>query len=273
MRLFCDAEVAAQERANLTLSQRERLEFYMGFNRSMLSRIDVGMSVIRGHLAPASRPNVNGYEADDSPVSACILKTLADGNTEREVAPLAQEGYALRLLTGAGVTADRTAAKEYLQQAAERWKYGSAAVRLARLHLEGSPKTQDVEKAERFAWLALESVATTPGGSVAPEEAIPILFDIYLSGKFAPRDTKAATALYTSLLRKRGLDAYLMAIGKKEPSILKAAQAELAAEALEKEFAADRRCTARKQRYDDCRIGVGSGYGRTLRVCGSAPSC
>lgn len=271
MRIFCDAEVVAQERATLSDKQRSRLEFYKGFNESIPFRIKVGYAAAYAHRDPSSRHNE--IDADNSPVSACLLKTLADGNDEKEIAPFAQEGYALRLLAGAGVPHDRATAIEYLTRAAERWRYGSAAVRLARLCLEDAPAPGAVERAMRFARLALDSNRTTPAGSVPPSDARQILFDIYLSGRYGPKNLAAAKEFYIEMAELGYDDSVMAEIGRRHPDFPKQVRERAGDRAAGEAAAASDRCFQRQQAYDRCRIRAGGGMGATLRACGPSPTC
>jgi hypothetical protein len=215
MRPFCDPEIAAQERASLNAEQASRLEFLKGFNKSMVDRIQVGYAVAFAHRSPPQRHNEIGV--DDSPVSACLLKALADGNNEKEIAPFAQEGYALRLLAGSGVEKNREEAKRYLERAALTWRYGSAAMRVAMLHLEDAPALGAVEGAVRFARIALASVGENPPGSIDPSPARAMLFEVYLSGKYGPKNIADAKELFIDLRRKGFNDKLMLDVARKHP--------------------------------------------------------
>ncbi len=157
--------------------------------------------------------------SDAFPFSACLLRILADEDRTREVAPFAQEAYALRLLAGDGVPRDRQAAIKYLTRASESWHYGSASIRLGRLYLEGKPTKDDVESAVHFLKRAVKLTMETPGGSANPADASEMLFDIYLDGKYRERDVPAATSLLRSLRARKRVDEGLNKAIEKYPTL------------------------------------------------------
>lgn len=186
---FCQAEIAAQESAQLTEEQRQALSYYKTFNINENSRYAVGTDLIRRHLDS----NQSNRKPDDSPVSACLLKLFADQAGEKPTSPLAQEAYALRLLEGSGVPRNRELAIEYLERSA-KWNYASAATHLGKLYLA---ENTSAGRAKGITWLEFavfeSSKSDSIGGwSAGPEKPINILFRTYISAK----DWTAAEDLY-----------------------------------------------------------------------------
>jgi len=187
---FCEAEIEAQDAAPLTPEQRSALSYYKTFNVNSNGRYAVGTELIRRHLDS----NQNGTKPDDSPVSACLLKTFADGANESPTSPLAQEAYALRLLEGTGVPRDQALAIQYLERAA-RWSYASAATHLGKLYL--ADKANPASRAQAISWLefaAFNSISADSVGSwsAGPVRPIDLLFNLYTAAK----DWTAAEDLY-----------------------------------------------------------------------------
>lgn len=214
MAKFCEAEIQAQEAAQLTAQERSYLEFYKSFNQSESSRYSVGTKLVRSHLDD----NRGGRQPDASPVSACLLKLLADESTHAETAAHAQEGYALRLLAGAGVPRNPGLAVAYLERAARRG-YPSAGMHLAKLHLAEPGRAGS--KAKAIHWL--EAVAfvdegkTVGGWSAGPDQPVDLLFDLLIADK----QFKAAEALYRRA-RSHGYGKSMLAFHLKQIPGLKA---------------------------------------------------
>lgn len=194
---YCVAEMEAQAALNLSPEQRERLEFYKTFNRN--DRYYVGQTLVRAHLV---KDDAASWKPDDSPVSACLLKLLADANSGAEGA-YAREAYALRLLAGTGVAKDRALAISYLERSSSL-DYRSAKMQLARLYLADKNNPESREKAVQ--WLeraATEFGSNEVGGwSANPADSVPLLFDIYLPSK-GPKDYAAAENFYRMLAAKK----------------------------------------------------------------------
>jgi hypothetical protein len=76
---FCEAEIQAQQAAELTVPERSDLEHHKAFNQSESSRCSVGTQLVRSHLDD----NRGGRQPDASPVSACLMKLLAGAGVAR----------------------------------------------------------------------------------------------------------------------------------------------------------------------------------------------
>jgi TPR repeat protein len=189
MTSYCEAEMAQQETAALTQKQRDALDYYKQFNANTNGRYAVGSELVRRHLDN----NEGGAKPDDSPVSACLLKSFADSANESPTSPYAQEAYALRLLAGSGVVRNKELAITYLERAAN-WGYPSASMHLAKLYLAEKNSPQSKQKA--VYWLehsAFNQGAKSVGGwSAGPDRAIDILFSMHIAAK----QYEAAEALY-----------------------------------------------------------------------------
>ncbi|MBI5720206.1 MAG: sel1 repeat family protein [Burkholderiales bacterium] len=184
---------------------------------------EVLRGVARAHLDKQDLP------AYDAGVTACLLEAGLRSRFE-EIAKVAHEGLAVRLLANRSAAADRERALALLEEAAKRWSYGSAAMRIANAHLEGKPSSASVERGVYWLERAVDYAPTTPAGSLDPGEATGRLFDIYLGGRGRPRDIDAAKALFKKVLARPRHEALLRDVMPKIPGLQEyLAQAEEAA--------------------------------------------
>lgn len=216
---FCESEIAAEEaRKNLSSNERSLLDYYKTFNSS--GRLSVGWAVTTAHLLPNAAARRGSLTVDQSPVAACLVRTLADGNHEAAVAPLAQEGYAIRLLQGAGVAKNVPLALEYLERAATTWHYGSASMRLADYYLAQPRDAGNLKLAT--AWLhraAIDAPSTPQGSSASPDGAAAQLFEIYLSGKYGKKDFASAESFFYAIRSQPRQQTMLLAVIPKIPGL------------------------------------------------------
>ena len=257
MNSYCEAEIRAQEAAPLTAQERSALDYYKGFNRSMEDRYNVVTELVRRHLDDQK----GGAKPDGSPVSACLLKTMADGNKESPTAPYAQEAYALRLLAGSGVARNQELAMIYLERAAQ-WRYASAAMHLAKLHLANRSNSGSKSKAIHWLEQAAFSVddKAVGGWSAGPEQPIDLLFDLLIADKNYP----AAETLYRRA-RKEQYGKSMLAFHLKRIPGLKARIEAEEAELAQASAARVRNCVEKTDWYSH---GEGRGSTVTTRqVC------
>ena len=209
-----------------------------------------------------SSPGQHRYYSDKFPLSACILTKISNVHF-KNMAAYAREGYALKLLAGDGVEKNVAEGIVYLQRAAESNNYGSAALRLGKLYLEGRLTPRDTGKAIYFLELAVRLAPQTPGGSLNPMDARGMLFDLYLNDRQRPRDINAAILLYKSIRSSKVLDdGLLRSVAAKEPAI---AQAEL--KLVEEENSRTQQTQDRRQqRIAECeRKNQFKGYSATVK--------
>jgi TPR repeat protein len=190
LKKYCEAEILAQESASLTSEEGQALAYYRTFNTSSSNRYAIGSELIRRHLDSNQGP----LKPDKSPVSACLLKTFADGSKESPTTPFAEEAYALRLLHGHGVPQDRAMAISYFERSAY-WGYPSAATHLARIYLADKSNPKNKEKA--VFWLDFAAFVgygpkSVGGWSAGPGKPIDLLFKVHIEAK----DWSAAEDLY-----------------------------------------------------------------------------
>lgn len=189
MTKVCEAVIQTQEASNLSAQARSALEYYKQINLSENGRYAVSMSL----LSEYHSDDTNRRQPDSSPVSACLLKWLADESRFREQAAHAQEAYALRLLAGTGVARNPELALEYLERSARRG-YQSAGMHLANWYLAQKPTA--AKKAKAIQWLEFTAFVdqgnVVGGWTAGPEQPIEVLFDLHIADK----NFKAAEALY-----------------------------------------------------------------------------
>jgi len=197
---YCLDEIDQYEKTKLSNEEASRLQYLKTFNTEN-GRYAVGMDVVRAHLNSSTTSNF--LKSDKSPVSACILKKLADAKQNNKVdAGYALEGYALKLLNGDGVKRDLPLAEKYLERSAVEGEYGSAAYRLAKIKLQGNPNPQDTGPAISWAFFALKYADTTPGGSEDPSQATALLQGV-VDKMVAKKNIKGARSVYQQVLAMR----------------------------------------------------------------------
>ena len=201
---YCEAEIQQEEnRPSLSEKERKTLYWHKRFNADIRTRDQIITEIVKAHQEVGSGETQVFYP-DKSPVSACLLHALADKNRDAQIAPYAIEGYALKLLAGDGVARNKALGIEYLERAARDWNYGAAAMRLGMLYLEDKSSPTNLKTAINWLENASSNVSKTFGRSPThPIQAPPLLFDIYLSGKYGIRDPAAAERLYRSLMENR----------------------------------------------------------------------
>jgi hypothetical protein len=195
---YCVAEMAARAAEKLTPEQADQLDRYQGFNISMQERVEVMKELVLAHLSGAQQ-RLGAWKPDGSAVATCLIKAVADGNRDKDVAPYAREAYGLMLLSGQGVKQDRAQGIAYLERAANLG-YGSAAMHLANIYLadKGSPES----RSKAMTWLYKAIFGDIEGYSESPGPAAWMLFNLYLP-KSGPKDLEAAEALYRRLMYVR----------------------------------------------------------------------
>lgn len=201
---YCETEIQHEEsRTSLSEKERKTLYWYKRFNADKRTRGQIIPEIVQAHQEV--RPGeTHVFYPDKSPVSACLLHALADESQLAQVAPFAMEGYALKLLSGDGIARNKALGIEYLERAARDWNYGAAAMRLGLLYLDDKSDPANLRKAINWLENASSNVSKTFGRSPTnPTGAPPLLFDIYLSGKYGARDPAAAERLYRSLMENR----------------------------------------------------------------------
>lgn len=176
---FCESEIASQEAriSELTTEQRKAFGNYKYFNADRNSRHNAIQELARAHL----ENRTTGTKTDNLAASACLLKVIADSHKDKHIAAYAQEGYALRLLSGGGVSRNKDLAIEYLERSA-RWKYASAATHLGLLYLADAKTPDNRQKA--IYWLEYGAFTAWKGDviggwSAGPAQPIDILFKLY----------------------------------------------------------------------------------------------
>ncbi|MER2541355.1 MAG: hypothetical protein ABTQ26_19110 [Azonexus sp.] len=203
---YCEAEIAADEsKSDISQQERSNLFWYKTFNQSDNDRDNISRSIATAHFVKGD--SGKALLPDKTLAGVCILKVIADTSRYKDIGRYAKEGYALRLLTGDGVKQDRAQAIKYLEDAARNQSYGAASMRLARIYTEDASDPNGIKKAIPWLHHAVDNIESTPGGSPTPPgDAIPKLFDIYLSGKFGPKDYGAAEKLYRQVMNMQGFD-------------------------------------------------------------------
>lgn len=189
MTKVCEGVIEAQEASNLDPKTRSSLEYYKQVNLSENGRHAVSVSLLDDYHNDRS----NRRQPDESPVSACLLKWLADESRFREQAAHAQEAYALRLLAGTGVARNPELALQYLERSARRG-YQSAGMHLANWYLAQKPTAAN--KAKAIQWLEFtaftEQSEVVGGWTAGPEQPIEVLLDLHIADK----NFGAAEAVY-----------------------------------------------------------------------------
>ena len=261
----CESEYQATLLLPQSSAQKKQNETYREmYTRADLLEIqwDAKSLAVRAHYEDdLHSPGRHRFRTDDFPLSACIMRILAEDRS-KFYAPFAQEAYALKLLAGDGVPKDRKEAMKYLTRASESWHNGSATIRLGRVYLEGKPSKEDIERAVYFLNRALKLNATTEGGSANPGDATEILFDIYLSGKYGNQNIIAAKELLRERRSKPRPDDGLYRATMKYPALA----------ALEKETIEEERQAAinRQNTRPDSRREVCTTYSNGYKSCRSS---
>ncbi len=254
---YCTAEMDALAAADVPPEQKKLLGFFRQFNDTTMGRYATAGAVSRAHLH--GQTGIDYMNGEESAVSACLLKALADDTNETPLTPYAQEGYALRLLAGKGVPRDRAQAIQYLERAAYKWFYPSALMHLGEIHLADKRTPGSREKAIGYFERRMSGfVGEVLGGwSASPwETAIPIMFNHYMPSK-GPQDYEQAEWLYRRLVgRDHNAPAYASYL-KRIPGLKEKLRAERLAEIAADEAA---RAAARDQSTNKHCIYYANGF-------------
>jgi len=248
---YCEAEMAARAAEKLTPEQADQLDRYQGFNMSMKEREEVMLELARAHLA-GEQQRLGAWKPDGSAVATCLIKAVADGNKQKEIAPFALEAYGLMLLSGQGVKQDKAQGMAYLKRAAG-WNYGSASMHLANIYLadKGNPESRSLamERLHQATFNEIDAYSANPG------PAAWMLFNMYLP-KSGPKDLEAAEALYRRLRYVRNHQGVLKHVLPWIPGLAERLEAERRAAAeAERQSDARSRCirqNARQGTYSAC---------------------
>jgi hypothetical protein len=247
---YCEAEMAARAAEKLTPEQADQLDRYQGFNISTQERWEVAGELVRAHLA-GEQQRIGAWKPDGSAVATCLIKTVADGNKDKNFAPYALEAYGLMLLSGQGVKQDRAQGMAYLERAAN-WNYGSASMHLANIYLADKGNPESRSKAMR--WLDRAIFSEIPHHSADPRAAPGMLFDLYLP-KSGRQDLEEAEALYRRMARvKRFHEDLLKTVLPRIPGLARSLEEERVA--LEYQRRSDERMQCQRYQSSNPKMGV-----------------